>query len=117
MQFEILISFGPKYFIKMMIHCEKILRPLYFAQKCPQNAGNGASENQISYRIMSSLLQVGPRNFFCVFFTRCDVFCDLLQYTHTQKNVIYLFYTMYKNSKGSLKDLGGMKKRKTSLLT
>ena len=27
-------------------------------------------------------------------FTRCDVFCDLLQCTHTRKNVIYLFYTI-----------------------
>ena len=29
-----------------------------------------------------------------LFFTRCDVFCDLLQYTHTRENVIYLFYTI-----------------------
>ena len=29
-----------------------------------------------------------------LFFTRCDVFCDLLQYTHTEENVIYLFYTI-----------------------
>ena len=43
-----------------------------------------------------------------LFFIRCDVFCDLLQYTHTWKNAIYLFYN------GLLKDLGGMKKEKTS---
>ena len=29
-----------------------------------------------------------------LFFTRCDVFCDLLQYTHTRENVIYSFYTI-----------------------
>ena len=27
---------------------------------------------------------------YILFFTRCDVICDLLQYTHTWKNVIYL---------------------------
>ena len=71
MQIESLISFGPNYFI-MMIHCEKKcdLRPLYFAQKCPQNAGNAVLETQILMpsgppRIVSSLLQVGPRTFFC----------------------------------------------------
>ena len=31
---------------------------------------------------------------YILFFTRCDVICDLLQYTHTWKNVIYLFYTI-----------------------
>ena len=40
-----------------------------------------------------------------LFFTRCDVFCDLLQYTYN------------KNSNGLLNDLGGMKNGKTSPLT
>ena len=51
MQFESLISFGPKYFIKTMIHYKKMcnLRPLYFAQKCTRNAaGNGVSETKTS---------------------------------------------------------------------
>ena len=31
------------------IHCEKWdFKPIYFAQKCPQNAGNAVSETQIS---------------------------------------------------------------------
>ena len=29
-----------------------------------------------------------------VLYVRCDVFCDLLQYTYTRKNIIYLFYTI-----------------------
>ena len=41
-------------------------------------------------------------------FTRCDVFCDLLQYTHTEK--VFVLYN--KNSNGLLKDFGGMKKEK-----
>ena len=41
-----------------------------------------------------------------LFFTRCDVFCDLLQYTH-RKHVLYS-----KNSNGLLKDFWGMKKEK-----
>ena len=46
-----------------------------------------------------------------LFFTRCDVFCDLLQYTHTEK--CYLFVLYNKNSNGLLKDFGGgMRKEK-----
>ena len=31
------------------IHCQKWdFKPMYFAQKCPQNAGNAVSETQIS---------------------------------------------------------------------
>ena len=29
-----------------------------------------------------------------LFFTRCDIFGDLLHGTHARKNVIYLFYTL-----------------------
>ena len=29
-----------------------------------------------------------------LFFTRCDIFCGLLQYTHTRKGVTYLFSTI-----------------------
>ena len=43
------------------------------------------------------------------FFTRCDIFCDLLRYTHMEK--CYLFVLYNKNSNGLLKDLG-MKKEK-----
>ena len=45
-----------------------------------------------------------------LFFTHCDVFCDILQYTHTQK--CYLFVSYNKNSNGLLKDFAGMKKEK-----
>ena len=45
-----------------------------------------------------------------LFFTRCDVICDLLQYTHTEK--CYLFVLYNKNSNVLLKDFGGMKKEK-----
>ena len=41
-------------------------------------------------------------------FTRCDVFCDLLQYTHKEKRYLFVLYN--KTSKGLLKD-------STSLLT
>ena len=44
-----------------------------------------------------------------LFFTRCNVFCDLLQYTHTEK--CYLFVLYNKNSNGLLKDFGGIKKK------
>ena len=40
----------------------------------------------------------------------CDVFCDLLQYTCTEKCNLFVLYN--KNSNGLLKDLGGMKKEK-----
>ena len=43
----------------------------------------------------------------CSFFTRCDVICDLLQYTHTEK--CYLFILYNKNSKRAWK-----KKNKSS---
>ena len=48
-----------------------------------------------------------------LFFTRCDVFCDLLQY-HTQGkyNPIFLYN---KNSNGLLEDVWGMKKEKRDL--
>ena len=48
-----------------------------------------------------------------LFLKRCDVFCDLLQYTHTEKCNLFVLYN--KNSNGSLKDFAGMKK--SSLLT
>ena len=44
------------------------------------------------------------------YFTSCDVFCDLLQYTHKEK--CYLFVLYNKNSNGLLKDFWGMKKEK-----
>ena len=51
-----------------------------------------------------------------LFFTRCDVFCDLLQYTHMEK--CYLFVLYNKNSNGLLKDFGAWKKKnKTADLT
>ena len=58
------IRFGPEYFLKMIniivnisdlhpcSHCYKNVilefRPLYFAQKCPQNAENAVSKTQNS---------------------------------------------------------------------
>ena len=45
-----------------------------------------------------------------LFFTRCDVFCDLLQYTHTGKCNLFVLYN--KNSNGLLKDFWGMRKEK-----
>ena len=45
-----------------------------------------------------------------LFFTRCDVFCDLLQYTHTGKCNIFVLYN--KNSNGLLKNFRGMEKEK-----
>ena len=45
-----------------------------------------------------------------LFFTRCDVFCDLLQYTDTKKCNLFVLYN--KNSNGLWKDLGGMTKEK-----
>ena len=50
MQNESLISFQPKYFFKMVWYTVKkcYLRPLYFAQKCSQDARNAVSETQIS---------------------------------------------------------------------
>ena len=50
-----------------------------------------------------------------LFFTRCDVFCDLLQYTHTETCNLFVLYN--KNSSALLKDFWGHEKRKTSLLT
>ena len=45
-----------------------------------------------------------------LFFTRCDIFCDLSQYTHMEKYNVFVLYN--KNSNGLLKDFGGMKKGK-----
>ena len=50
-----------------------------------------------------------------LFFTRCDVFCDLLQYTHTRENVIYSFYTI--KIQMVYWRILGHEKRKTSPLT
>ena len=50
-----------------------------------------------------------------LFFTRCSVFCDLLQYTRTEKCNLFVLFN--KNSKGIFKDLGGYENRKTSSLT
>ena len=47
-----------------------------------------------------------------LFFTRCDVFCDLLQYTHTHTEKFNLFVLYNKNSNGLLKDFLGHKKKK-----
>ena len=47
-----------------------------------------------------------------LFFTRCDVFCDLLQYTHTEKCYLVVLYN--KNSNGLLKDFGAWKKKNKS---
>ena len=41
-----------------------------------------------------------------LFFTRCDVFCDLLQYIHSEKCYLFVLYN------GLLKDFLGMKKEK-----
>ena len=55
-----------------------------------------------------------------LFFTRCDVFCDLLQYTHTEKYYLFvccLFVKMLsicKNWNGLLKDFGAWKKKNKS---
>ena len=49
-----------------------------------------------------------------LFFTRCDGFCDLLQYTHTEKWNLFVLYN--KNSNSLLKDFGAWK-WKTSTLT
>ena len=46
-----------------------------------------------------------------LFFTRCDVFGDLLQYTHTENG--YLFVLYIKNSYG-FKDFGAWKKKNKS---
>ena len=45
-----------------------------------------------------------------LFFTRCDVFCDLLQYSRSEKCNLFVLYN--KNLNGLLKDFGGMKKEK-----
>ena len=47
-----------------------------------------------------------------VVFTRCDVFRDLLQYTHTEKCYLHAFVLYNKSSNGLLKDFWGMKKEK-----
>ena len=41
-----------------------------------------------------------------LFITRCDVFSDLLQYTHMEKCNLFVLYN--KNSNGLLKDFGGI---------
>ena len=43
-----------------------------------------------------------------LFFTRCGVFYDLLQYIHTETYYVLVLYN--KNSDGLLKDFRGMKK-------
>ena len=43
-----------------------------------------------------------------LFFTRCDVFCDLLQYTCTEKCYLFVLY----NKNGLSKDFESMKKEK-----
>ena len=77
MQFESLISFGPKYFIKMMTHCEKMwFKTVIFCSKVPPKCTKWRFRD-VNFKkftgcmppdphtIVWSLLQVGPRNFFC----------------------------------------------------
>ena len=45
-----------------------------------------------------------------LFITRCDVFCDLLQYIHTEKCNLFVLYN--KNSSGLFENFWGMKKEK-----
>ena len=45
-----------------------------------------------------------------LFFTRCDVFCDLLQYTCTGKCHVFVLYN--KISNGVFNNLGGLKEEK-----
>ena len=33
-----------------------------------------------------------------LFFTRCDIFCDLLQYTHTEKCYLFVNYSIHQPS-------------------
>ena len=33
-----------------------------------------------------------------LFFTRCDIFCDVLQYTHTEKCYLFVLYNKHSNS-------------------
>ena len=47
-----------------------------------------------------------------LFFTRCHVFCDLLQYTQTEKCNLFVLYN--KNSNSLLKDFGAWKKKNKS---
>ena len=48
-----------------------------------------------------------------LFFTRCDdVFCDILQYTHTEKCNLIVLYN--KNSNDLFKRFGGMKKNESA---
>ena len=65
-----LISFQQKYFFKMVrytvIKC--YLRPLYFAQKCPQNAGNAVSETQNS-KNFQGVMPPDPATLMCCHFT------------------------------------------------
>ena len=47
-----------------------------------------------------------------LFFTRCDVFCDLLQYTHTEKCCLFVLYN--KNQMVSWRIFGAWKKKNKS---
>ena len=45
-----------------------------------------------SYATRLSLLS------YVLFFTRCDIFCDVLQYTHTEKCYLFVLYNKHSNS-------------------
>ena len=72
MQNESPISFQPKYFFKMVLYTIKICytRPLYFAQKCPQNARNSILEIQNSKHFQGAMLTDPPTEMYCHFTVR-----------------------------------------------
>ena len=49
-----------------------------------------------------------------LFFTSCDIFCDLLQYTHTGKCKLFVLYN--KNSNGLFKDIGHEKQKSADVI-
>ena len=70
MQKESLISFQQKYFFKIVQYTVKkcYLRPLYFTQKCPQNARNAVSEPQNSKHLQGIMIP-DPSTEMCCHFT------------------------------------------------
>ena len=83
-------------YISVSVHIPGIFNKyrLYFCVRVYCNRSKMTSQRVKNKKYDTRRSRVAP-----LFFTRCDVFCDLLQYTHTHTEQCSLFVLYNKNPK------------------